>query len=343
MDQRERTLRDWLAGYFPATEWRMEPASADASFRRYFRIFLAKRSLIVMDAPPELEDCRPFVDVAKRLHRVGVHVPAVLEQNLEEGYLLLSDLGSVSYFDILSGPSIASAYDDALETLALIQARTPTEGLPAYDRSRLMSELELFPEWFLARHLRRTLSAEERGSLDEIFAVLCQACLEQPQVFVHRDYHCRNLMLCKDQAFKGKRNPGVLDFQDAVSGPLMYDLVSLCRDVYVDWPQTTIEGWIDRFALGITHGSDYANIHLNDLRRWFRLTAAQRLLKVAGIFARLFHRDRKARYLGDLPLTLKHLFGVCAQEPELEVLGRLLKSWHLPHALDSARREQEAL
>lgn len=342
MDQREQTLRHWLASCFPATDWRIEPASADASFRRYFRVFLPGRSLIVMDAPPELEDCRPFVDVAARLEGAGVHVPAVLERDLSKGFLLLSDLGSVCYFDVLDGPRIGDAYAEALDTLSLMQIAVPVEGLPAYDCERLMGELALFHDWFLVRHLRCTPTTEERSGLDEVFALLCRVALEQPQVFVHRDYHSRNLMLCRGKRFEGRNNPGVIDFQDAVTGPLVYDLVSLCRDVYVDWPQVVIDEWISRFAADLARHSGRPSIGLKELRRWFNLTAAQRLLKVAGIFARLHYRDGKARYLNDLPLTLKHLFSVCAQEPELTGLSRLLAAWNLPQALGATGRIQES-
>ena len=340
MSERYAMLEAWTRRLFDAGNRRLSVASEDASFRRYYRLQVDNESYIVMDAPPEHEDCAPFIDVARRLSAAGLHVPRVFEADLERGFLLLSDLGSRCYFDVLDEPStgVDELYQDALTALVRMQVKADREGLPAYDRAKLRTELELFPNWFLERHLGLTLDSATRSLLDEIFECLCSACEEQPQVFVHRDYHSRNLMVAGSVG--GSSNPGIIDFQDAVVGPFTYDLISLCRDVYVDWSGVRVENWTQAFRRQVLAAEVCDELSSDRLNRWFVLTAAQRLLKIAGIFCRLFHRDGKARYLGDLPLTLKHLRRVCnagrASSYELGGLLEIMDTLNLERAVEQA-------
>ena len=284
---------------------------------------------MVMDAPPRREDSRPFVHVAGLLREAGLNVPEVHAADLDRGFLLLSDLGSVLYLDRLDAGSAPSLYGDALDALVRMQRRVPADTVPPYDEARLSGELELFPEWFLGQHLGRPPDAAERRVLDDAFALLVDAALSQPRVFVHRDYHSRNLMV-------HARNPGILDFQDAVAGPLTYDPVSLFRDAYVSWPPARVYAWLDDYAdramdaglLAPVAGVEAAR---NRVRRDFDLMGVQRHIKVAGIFARLWHRDGKAAYLGDIPLVLGYLLEVVARYPELDPLRRLLEERDLAH------------
>jgi hypothetical protein len=300
---------------------RMAPASADASFRRYFRLWRGDQTFIAMDAPPDREDISPYLTVAAMLADTGVNVPAILAENRARGFLLLSDLGSHPYLDDLSaGRNVDVLYADAMRALSRMQSRGAAHAarLPPYDRARLLAEMELMPEWFCGRHLRLQLTGDERTMLERTFELLCEAALAQPQVLVHRDYHSRNLMVCPGA------NPGILDFQDAVRGPVTYDLVSLLKDCYVSWPRARVEAWVaDYFSLareaGVSVGDDVAAF-----LRAFDLMGVQRHIKVLGIFARLYHRDGKAGYLKDLPLTLAYVKEACALYPQLRPLGHFL-------------------
>jgi len=310
----------WLAHILRGRPVRVTAASGDASFRRYFRVHLdGGATRILMDAPPPQEDCRAFVHVTAVLAAAGVHVPRIFEADLGRGFLLLSDLGDRLYLDVLDDASADALYGDALDALVRLQARGDAGAVPPYDAARLRAELELFPDWFLRRHLGITLPAPAARVLEGAFERLIAACLEQPAVLVHRDYHSRNLMHVPGA------NPGVLDYQDAVRGPVTYDLVSLLRDVYLRWPQARVAGWVAdwqrraRDAGVLARGSDGERIE-----RWFDLTGVQRHLKVAGIFARLWYRDGKDRYLADLPLALDYLLAASARQRELAPLAALL-------------------
>ena len=318
MTQRIEQLRDWLQHAAGLEVLDMAPASADASFRRYFRVHHAGGTAIAVDAPPEHEDSRPFVAVARALRGLGLNVPEILATDLERGFLLVSDLGSTLYLDVLDERRVERLYGDALGALLVLQARTPTLALPPYDRGRLLAELALFPEWFLDRHLGRAPDDAQRAVIGAAFELLVSSAREQPQVTVHRDYHSRNLMLVETN------NPGILDFQDAVVGPVTYDLVSLLRDCYIRWPRERVEAW----ALGYRQMALEAGV-LQDcdearFLRWFDLMGLQRHLKVLGIFARLWHRDGKRGYLADLPLVLDYALEVAASYPELAALHDLL-------------------
>jgi aminoglycoside/choline kinase family phosphotransferase len=326
-DPRLRQLCDWLERDLGFADYCLAPASADASFRRYFRVTRPGQSpLVVMDAPPLKEDVGPYVRVAGMLREIGVNAPRILERS-EEGFLLLTDLGTVMYLPELAKAGQADAlYGDALAALVRIQARGAAHAsqLPPYDEKLLRFEMSLFPDWLLQRHLGLSLSNQEAAMLTEAMSALVANAFEQPQVFVHRDYHSRNLMVCVDN------NPGILDFQDAVRGPLTYDLVSLLRDSYIAWPQERVVTWAAQYrqlalAEGIAAGRDDAQF-----LRWFDLMGLQRQLKVGGIFARLCHRDGKAGYLADIPRTLQYAVYACARHPDFAELGVLLRDRVLP-------------
>lgn len=298
----------------------VQPASSDASFRRYFRVRAGSGSLIVMDAPPPMEDVRPFVRISRMLDEGGLHVPRVLEQDLQQGFLLLDDLGTTTYLRAMTDePGSAHALMlDALDALVTLQRIDASDVVPRYDRARLARELELFPEWFVQRHHGQTLTDAQRGHLDAVFELLLRNNLAQPQVLVHRDWHSRNLMRTD------ARNPGILDFQDAVIGPISYDLVSALRDAYIEWPEEQQLDWAIRYwerarKAGLPVAADAADFY-RDLD-WMGL---QRALKVLGIFARLYHRDGKAQYLDDLPLVMRHARLVAARYAAFQPLLRLL-------------------
>lgn len=319
-DSRLEALEQWLFEVFGDREFSVSVASADASFRRYFRITRAGQSTIAMDAPPDKEDMEPYIRIAAMLADVGVNAPRILHQDVERGFLLNSDLGSRTYLAELADRSKADAlYRDAIAALVTIQrgADRHARTLPPYDAAVLNREMALFPEWFCGRHLQLELTSAEEAMLSSTFEFLTTAALRQPQVFVHRDYHSRNLMVC-DGTSQGA-NPGILDFQDALHGPLTYDLVSLLRDCYIEWPDAQVRQWVAHYreravAAGIETGS------LDELQRDFDFMGAQRHLKVLGIFARLFHRDGKAGYLKDLPLTLAYVRRAAALHTPLQPL-----------------------
>ena len=325
---RKQILQNWLNA-IPAYSFSdVVPASADASFRRYFRTADKNtgQSYIVMDAPPEKEDCEPFIRVTKLLRTAGVNAPEIIEQDLSQGFLLLTDLGDQPYLDHLSKHHADTLYSDAISSLIHMQnikAEAMNE-LPVYNEQRLHDEMALFEEWYLNRHLNVQLNDEQKIKLAATFELLIQSALEQPQTFVHRDYHSRNLMLTQ------KHNPGIIDYQDAVIGPCTYDLVSLFKDCYIEWPREKIEQWLEDYAFksGLAHE---ANFETSQFIKWFDLMGVQRHLKVLGIFSRLNYRDGKEQYLNDLPLTLKYVTDACERYDELKPLQQLLEQTVLNH------------
>lgn len=327
-DPRLALLCQWLERDLGFSGYTIAPASADASFRRYFRVCREGQApVIVMDAPPGKEDVRPFLKVAGMLQDIGVNAPRVLAQSHAEGFLLLSDLGTTMYLPELRRPERTDAlYADALAALVRIQARgaSAAQQLPPYDEKFLRFEMSLFPDWLLTRHLDLQLTAAEQRVLETAMTGLVANSLAQPQVFVHRDYHSRNLMVCPGA------NPGILDFQDAMHGGSTYDLVSLLRDSYIAWPQERVAGWALQFRrlsqeAGLEAGRDDAQF-----LRWFDLMGVQRHLKVGGIFARLFHRDGKEGYLADIPRTLQYAVNSCARHEDFNALGDLIATRVLP-------------
>jgi aminoglycoside/choline kinase family phosphotransferase len=320
--ERLERLKLWLEKELNFSEYNLMPASADASFRRYFRISREGESWIVMDAPPEKEDSRPFIAVAKLFLDSGLNVPEVIDADLEQGYLLLSDLGSRPYLDALDESSVERLYGDALGALVAIQTCHPEPGsLPPYDRTLLLAEQELFREWLLGRHLGLNLTTVQSAMCDNVFERLTGNALEQPQVCVHRDYHSRNLMVT------AHNNPGILDFQDAVTGAVTYDLVSLLRDCYIAWPRERVEDWVLGYQELALQSGILRMEHEDPAQflRWFDLMGMQRHLKAAGIFARLYHRDGKPGYLADIPRTLGYVTEVAGRYDELAAFGEFVE------------------
>lgn len=295
----------------------LAPASADASFRRYFRVTLPDRTLIAMDAPPEHEDCKPFLHVAELFAGAGVNVPEIIAQNLDLGFLLLSDLGNTTFLSALNEASAADLYRDAMAALVRIQLASRPEALPPYDEALLTREMQLFPEWYVGRHLGVCLDDGQQAVLRQVFSVLNRNILGQGRVYVHRDYHSRNLMLCDD-------NPGILDFQDAVYGAITYDLVSLLKDAYIRWEEALVIDCAVRYWEMARKARLPVPADFSEFYRDFEWMGAQRHLKVLGIFARLYHRDGKDGYLKDLPLVMDYLCRACGRYTELRPLLRLL-------------------
>ncbi|MCI0734329.1 MAG: phosphotransferase [Methylococcaceae bacterium] len=315
-DHRMERMLQWLNIISPGTVHSIEPASSDASFRRYFRLTLGERTLIAMDAPPGVESIDRFIRVCRLFHQAGVCVPEILDFNEEQGFMLLGDLGSASYLARLDRETAPELYRDAMDVLRVFKHKLDIEtcGLPDYGRDLLERELGLFEEWFLRAKLRFDLSDAELTMLGQVKDFLIGAVLEQPKIVVHRDFHSRNLMVLEEH------NPGVLDFQDAVTGPLTYDLVSLLRDCYIAWPQAVIDRWVaDYFSSLNLHGIDFEQFY-----RWFDLTGLQRHMKAVGIFSRLDIRDGKAGYLADIPRTLDYIHAVTARYPELSSFHQFL-------------------
>ena len=295
------------------------PASADASFRRYWRATLEDgRTYVVMDAPPEREDCRPFVRVARMLHEAGLNAPQVLAQDLDQGFLLLTDLGTRTYLEELNPANAAALFADATDALLRWQLASRPGELPPYDEALLRRELSLFPEWYVGRHLKKELSEGQKSSLEKIFQLLVKSALAQPVVYVHRDYMPRNLMVCEP-------NPGVLDFQDAVLGPITYDMVSLVRDAFISWNEEQVLDWSARYwekakRAGLPVAADFA-----EFWRSFEWMGLQRHLKVLGIFARINYRDGKPKYLADTPRFLGYARATARRYAALSPLLRLLE------------------
>jgi len=348
---RRELLARFAETHCPAPVTSIEPASADASFRSYWRALMDDRpALVIMDAPPTHEDIDPWLDIGARLRAAGLHAPAVLAADRRQGFVLMEDLGSRTFLPELSTDTADALYGDALAALLRMQVRVDTSGLPRYDRQRLADELELMPEWFLKRHLGFAPSCEEWDVIEEAFTFLIQAALEQPRAFVHRDYHSRNLLACADRdadaggsEARWLASPGVIDFQDAVAGPVTYDLVSLLRDCYIEWPDERVEGWMAGHHRHLTTaGLIDAEADLDRFRRWFDLMGLQRHLKVLGIFCRLWYRDGKAQYLGDLPRVWRYTMAIAGRYPELAGLATLLQGARGGRALDEARPEPSA-
>lgn len=320
-DNRQQQLTDWLAGVLQQASFKLTTASADASFRRYFRVHLDDSTLIAMDAPPLQENCTPFVQVAALFGDAGVNVPKVIAQDLERGFLLLTDLGDVTYLSQLNNDTASSLYQDANMALIKLQLASKQDVLPNYDAALLTREMQLFPDWYIAKHLNVTLDDKQQADLQKTFELLNKNILAQGQVYVHRDYHSRNLMVCAD---KTGENPGVLDFQDAVYGAITYDLVSLLKDAYIEWDEEQVIDWAVRYwqearKAGLPVPADFSEFY-----RDFEYMGAQRHIKVLGIFARLYHRDGKDGYLKDMPLVMRYLRKVCERYVELRPLLRLL-------------------
>jgi aminoglycoside/choline kinase family phosphotransferase len=328
-DVRLQHLKVWLdeqlAVLFAEQGWGAVPpatltaASSDASFRRYFRWEGEGRSFVVMDAPPPQENCKPFVDIAFLLAKSGINVPKIYAEDLERGFLLLNDLGNKTYLDVIDSENADDLFEDALQALLAFQQLPMVAPLPSYDVALLRRELELFPEWYVKRELGTEFDSAQQMLWQNVTELLIDSALAQPKVLVHRDYMPRNLMLSEP-------NPGVLDFQDAVYGPVTYDVTCLFKDAFLSWPEERVRGWLQAYwqqagDLGIPVQPDF-----EDFLRASDLMGVQRHLKVIGIFARICHRDGKPRYLGDVPRFFAYIDAVIARRPELAELDVLLLS-----------------
>jgi N-acetylmuramate 1-kinase len=317
-DVRAATARDWALHTLGLRQAAFAPASADASFRRYFRVEDGARSWIVMDAPPERENLAPFVQVAGLLHDAGLHAPRVLAQDRERGYLLLTDLGRRTYLQAIDAagcdsPMAEALMLDAIDALIRWQQASRPGVLPAYDEALLQRELDLFSDWYVARHLGRALSLAQRSALRDVERRLLDQALAQPRVWVHRDYMPRNLMLATP-------NPGVIDFQDAVEGPISYDVVCLFRDAFLSWPESRIDGWMQRYwACGRAAGLPLP-AEFGAFRRDCDWMGLQRHLKVMGIFARICHRDGKPHYVADVPRFVRYIREIGGRYDEMAPL-----------------------
>jgi hypothetical protein len=329
-DPRADAARAWALAHLGIDAAAFAPASADASFRRYFRLTQGRGgpSWIIMDAPPQQEDCRPFLAVARLLRHWGLNAPEILAEDLARGFLLLSDLGTQTFLHALTPDNADTLFADAVDALVRVQARAQADAaamafLPPYDATLLWREVRLFSEWYLPKHLGVTLNGEEAGELERALGLLVKAALAQARTFVHRDYMPRNLMVSRP-------NPGVLDFQDAVIGPVTYDAVCLFKDAFLSWPAARVEGWLRGYwdkarAARLPVPAAFAEFWRQ--AEWMGL---QRHLKVLGIFARLTYRDGKPHYVADTPRFVRYVMDVAPRYPELAPLAALFEQHVLP-------------
>ncbi|MFQ5935672.1 MAG: aminoglycoside phosphotransferase family protein [Acidiferrobacterales bacterium] len=325
MDQRLQILRSWLDTVVNAPSYQLHAASSDASFRRYFRVCTAEHSYIAMDAPPDKYDSGIYIRVAEYLLSVGLNVPRLVHSDLHHGFLLLTDLGDQLYLTQLNDGTVERLYGDAMRALRVLQTAKPLiPGLRAYDQDLLLTEMKLFGEWYLEHHLRIHLTPKQRRILDRTFHTLAQRASEQPTVLVHRDYHSRNLIVTP------KNNPGIVDFQDAVRGPVTYDLVSLLCDCYISWPRQEVERWVAGYHAAAKRSGIPICEAAGEFLAWFDWMGVQRHLKAVGIFARLRHRDDKPNYIADIPRTLDYVLEVSERYAELRPLRELLRELEVP-------------
>jgi aminoglycoside/choline kinase family phosphotransferase len=313
MDQRKRQASAWAAGVLGRDRVELRPVSGDASFRRYFRIDTAGRSIIVMDAPPHKEDSAPFVDIASRLRQAGLKAPEIVSFDLDLGFGLLEDFGDTLYRELINEQTVDSVFNELISVLAHLAHRVDPYGLPAYDENQLRDELDLFTDWYLGRHKQFQLEGDELDTWSGLCTRLLNSAASQPQVFVHRDFHSCNLLLTAD-------GPGIIDFQDGVRGPISYDLVSLLWDRYLSWPRDRMEGWMEQARRQLMPGCPASDWIL--YCDWMGL---QRNLKIAGIFARLNYRDHKQGYLEMIPRFYQYLLDVLALYPEFRDFQKLLE------------------
>lgn len=320
-DARYGRLLEWLREHFGDNAYAIAPASEDASFRRYFRVRRDGTSHIVMDAPTERENPAEFVRIARQFRAAGLNVPEIVAADLKQGFALISDFGSTTYLSVLTADNADALYDDALDSLVALQRASSADRsfLPPYDSRLLNLEMELFRQWYLGVHRAKDRQDGDDRILERAFKLLERKALEQPSVWVHLDYHSRNLMLLE------KDSPGILDFQDARHGPITYDLVSLLRDCYIEWPQERVAAWVGKYLdkagqAGLPVGDD-----VDRFIEWFDWMGLQRHLKVAGIFSRLNYRDGKPGYMDDIPLVLSYIHSISAKYERLRSLHGLIE------------------
>ncbi len=317
---RARLCTEWTRRMLGDPDARLSVASADASFRSYYRVKGPDRSLVVMDAPPEQEDLGPWLEIGARLRAAGLNAPEVLATDMAEGFVLMQDLGSTHYLDALDADNVDTLYEEAMEALARIQTGIGTENLAPYDEAFLSSEMELMPAWFLDHHLGLKSDRGQWDVLEPIFRDLAASAAAQPRVFVHRDFHSRNLLVTE------RDNPGIIDFQGALAGPITYDLASLLRDCYIDWERERVEHWVESYRQGMRQSAVLdASVDAAQFRDWFDRIGLQRHIKVLGIFCRLHYRDDKDGYLRYLPRVLGYVLDVAGRHRDLVPLAELLK------------------
>lgn len=320
-DLRLQTLHAWLSAVLPEKTFSLLPLAGDASFRRYFRAITAEKSYVVMDAPPAKEDCKPFVAIAAAFSNSVVQLPLLFSANLDDGFLVLSDFGDQQLLPLLQQDTVDELYIAAMNVLLSLQQRDhiPNYVLPIFDDALFWKEFDIFFTWYVQKNLGRIVSAAEEKKLRDAYQLLIDSAASQPTVFVHRDYHSRNIMLCNDASM------GILDFQDAVRGPITYDLVSLLRDCYVAWPEDQTERWVSYFFNQLHAENKLTSTDFSTFLRWFDWMGLQRHLKCLGIFSRLCYRDQKSGYLNDIPRVLNYVLSVCDKYPELSVFKEFLQ------------------
>lgn len=321
---RTTLLEKWLKDTLNLEKTPLIPLTNDASFRCYYRITVNSTSYVVMDAPPDKENSLPFLDIAEKLRVAGLNAPQIIARDLEQGFLILTDFGSQLYLSAFSNGQTDALYRDAVDALVMMQARASTENLPLYDYRLLHDEMNLFTNWLVDKHLSLSLQPVEKADLAMCFEQLSQTALAQPPVFVHRDYHSRNLMVVPHC------NPGILDFQDAVKGPITYDLVSLLRDCYIALPQEKVIYWVNYYYESALQAGILQEVTQQQFLIWFDWMGIQRHLKASGIFARLYQRDGKVGYLKDIPRTLHYIVAVSSHYPSLTSLRKLVQERVLP-------------
>lgn len=299
----------------------LEPASADASFRSYWRGYVDGQPVIVMDSPPDRENPAPWVEIGRRLADAGLHVPTVMVADLAQGFLLIEDLGTRTYLPELSEQTADALYGDALDALLRMQSRVDTAGLPAFDHEWQTMELEIMPTWLLQKHLGVTVACEEWDIIENAFTAIMHTIAEQPRAFMHRDYHSRNLLVTAE------RSPGIIDFQGAMSGPITYDLASLLRDAYITWDEERVRGWVEAYRLRLLDARLLEeSVDTDRFRRWFDLTGLQRHIKILGLFCRLCYRDGKPGYLDDLPRVLRYVLDTARRHADVAPLADYLEA-----------------
>lgn len=299
----------------------LEPASADASFRSYWRGYVDGQPVIVMDSPPEKENPAPWVEIGKRLHDAGLHTPTVMVADLEQGFLLIEDLGTRTFLPELNEGTVDALYGEALDALLRMQMHVNTSGLPAFDHAWQTMEMELMPSWLLEKHLGVSLACGDWDVIENAFSTIMRTIAEQPRAFMHRDYHSRNLLVTEE------RSPGVIDFQGAMSGPITYDLASLLRDAYIVWDNEQVEGWVEAYRLRLLDARMLdETVDTDRFRRWFDLTGLQRHIKILGLFCRLCYRDGKPGYLADLPRVLRYVLDTARRHADTAPLADLIEA-----------------
>lgn len=321
VDHRLLGLQQWLAPQWPQKNIMIKPLAGDASFRRYFRVFCDDKTFVAMDAPPAKENILPFIAIADSFQNTGICFPTIIAKNIEQGFLLLTDFGDQQLLSLLSAESADKLYGNAITVLHRMQKNAHIKNyvLPKFDDVLYWREFDLLFDWYLPKQCEKKISAHDEKTLRNIYQQLMDSAYAQPQVFVHRDYHSRNLMLCHDGEI------GVLDFQDAVQGPITYDLMSLLRDCYIAWPDSQVQNWAKQFYLQLIEDKRLSStISFEQFFRWFDWMSLQRHIKCLGIFSRLFFRDHKSNYLNDIPRVLNYALMICDRYSELRALKSLL-------------------